>query len=46
VLNGVAGRRTKAWIEVQIRNSKRHSPETMMPAYNLSPLTWMGRSTI
>jgi len=29
--------RTKQWIEVQIRSPKRHSAETMMPAYNLSP---------
>ena len=36
VLNGVAGRRAKAWIEVQIRSPKQHSSETMMPAYNLS----------
>jgi mono/diheme cytochrome c family protein len=36
-LSGVAGRRSKQWIEVQIRNPKRHSAETMMPAYNLSP---------
>jgi len=36
-LNGVVGRRTKECIEVQIRSPKRHSPETMMPAYNLSP---------
>jgi ubiquinol-cytochrome c reductase cytochrome b subunit len=35
-LNGVAGRRTRAWMEVQIRNPKRHSPETMMPACDLS----------
>jgi len=36
-LNGVAGRRSKQWIEVQIRNPKRHSDETMMPAYSLIP---------
>lgn len=36
-LNGVAGRRSKEWIEVQIRHPKRHSPQTMMPGYNLSP---------
>lgn len=36
-LNGVVGRRTKEWIEVQIRSPKRHSAETLMPAYNLSP---------
>jgi len=42
-LNGVVGRRTKEWIEVQIRSPKRHSAETLMPAYNPSPLvTWMG----
>jgi mono/diheme cytochrome c family protein len=37
ILNGVVGRRGKEWIEVQIRSPKRHSAETMMPAYNLSP---------
>ncbi|MCI0624122.1 MAG: cytochrome b N-terminal domain-containing protein [Acidobacteria bacterium] len=36
-LNGVAGRHPNQWIEVQIRDPKRHSPETMMPGYNLSP---------
>ena len=36
-LNGVADRRTKQWIEIQIRSPKRHSSETMMPAYNLGP---------
>ena len=36
-LNGVAHRRSKDSIEVQIRSPKRHSAETMMPAYNLSP---------
>ena len=35
-LNGVADRRTKQWIEVQIRSPKRHSAETMMPAYDLN----------
>jgi len=35
-LNGLVGRRTKEWIKVQILSPKRHSPETMMPAYNLS----------
>jgi mono/diheme cytochrome c family protein len=35
-LNGVA-HRCKDWIEVQIRSPKRHSAETMLPAYNLSP---------
>ena len=35
--DGVANRRSKEWIEVQIRSPKRHSAETMMPAYNLSP---------
>jgi len=36
-LNGVADRRTSEWIEVQIRSPKRHSTETMMTAYDLSP---------
>jgi cbb3-type cytochrome oxidase cytochrome c subunit len=31
-LNALAGRRTKEWIELQIRNPKRHSPEGMMPS--------------
>jgi len=31
-LKRVAGRRTKEWIELQIRNPKRHSPEAMMPS--------------
>jgi len=35
--NGVADRRTREWIEVQIRSPKRHSAETMMTAYYLSP---------
>jgi mono/diheme cytochrome c family protein len=35
-LNGVADRRTKQWIEVQIRNPKRHPAKTMMPGYNLT----------
>ena len=37
VLNGVTDRRTKQWIEVQIRSPKRHSAETMMPAYDINP---------
>ena len=37
VLNGVMERRTREWIEVQIRSPKRHSAETMMPAYDLNP---------
>ena len=37
ILNGVADRRTKQWMEVQIRSPKRHSAETMMPAYDLNP---------
>jgi ubiquinol-cytochrome c reductase cytochrome b subunit len=36
-LNGVADRRTREWIKVQIRSPKRHSAETMMPAYDLNP---------
>ena len=36
-LNGVADRRTREWIEVQIRSPKRHSAEMMMTAYDLSP---------
>ena len=36
-LNGVAHRRSRAWIEVQIRSPKRHLAETMMQGYDLSP---------
>lgn len=36
-LNGLAKRRTRDWIEVQIRHPERHIAETMMPAYDLSP---------
>jgi cbb3-type cytochrome oxidase cytochrome c subunit len=31
-LNALAGPRSKEWIELQIRNPKRHSPEGMMPS--------------
>ena len=34
-LNGVAGRRTKEWIELQIPYPKRHSPEAMMPSVEI-----------
>ncbi len=37
-LNGVVGRHPNEWIEVQIRDPKRHLPNTMMPAYNLNPV--------
>jgi len=37
VLNGVASRHRKAWIEEQIRSPKRHFPDSMMPAANLNP---------
>jgi ubiquinol-cytochrome c reductase cytochrome b subunit len=36
-LNGLAKRRTREWIETQIRHPERHVSETMMPAYDLSP---------
>jgi ubiquinol-cytochrome c reductase cytochrome b subunit len=36
-LNGLAKRRARDWIEVQIRHPERHVAETMMPAYDLSP---------
>ena len=31
------GWHSKQWIKVQIRNPKSRLPETIMPAYNLSP---------
>jgi cbb3-type cytochrome oxidase cytochrome c subunit len=41
-LNGMAGRRTKEWIEVQIRSPKRHSPETTMPGDEMGFLcSWL-----
>jgi len=36
-LNGLFKRRTKEWVEKQIRNPKSHSPDTIMPSYDLSP---------
>lgn len=36
-LNGLAKRRSRDWIEMQIRHPERHVAETMMPAYDLSP---------
>lgn len=35
-LNGLAKRRTREWIETQIRHPDRHFPETMMPGYDLT----------
>ncbi|MEW5974193.1 MAG: cytochrome b N-terminal domain-containing protein [Acidobacteriota bacterium] len=35
-LNGLISRRSREWIEVQIRHPERHSKEPMMPAYPLS----------
>jgi hypothetical protein len=36
-LNGLAKRRSRDWIEMQIRHPERHVAETMMPAYDLTP---------
>jgi ubiquinol-cytochrome c reductase cytochrome b subunit len=36
-LNGLSRRRTREWIEAQIRKPQSHFPETMMPAYDLPP---------
>jgi ubiquinol-cytochrome c reductase cytochrome b subunit len=36
-LNGLSRRRTREWIETQIRRPQLHSPETMMPAFDLPP---------
>jgi quinol-cytochrome oxidoreductase complex cytochrome b subunit/cytochrome c2 len=36
-LNGLSRRRTREWIENQIRRPQSHSPETMMPAFDLPP---------
>jgi ubiquinol-cytochrome c reductase cytochrome b subunit len=35
-LNGLSKRRSKEWVEQQIRNPQAHSSETMMPPYKLS----------
>jgi len=35
-LNGLSQRRSKEWVEEQIRNPQSHSSETMMPPYKLS----------
>jgi ubiquinol-cytochrome c reductase cytochrome b subunit len=35
-LNGLSKRRSKEWVENQIRNPKSHTPDSMMPAFNLS----------
>jgi mono/diheme cytochrome c family protein len=34
-LNGLSRRRSREWIENQIRNPESHFPESMMPAYDL-----------
>jgi len=36
-LNGLSKRRTREWIEAQIRHPEQHLAETMMPAYDLAP---------
>ena len=36
-LNGLSRRRTREWIETQIRRPQSHSPETTMPAFDLPP---------
>lgn len=36
-LNGISLRRSREWIEEQVRNPKAHLPETMMSPYNLDP---------
>jgi cbb3-type cytochrome oxidase cytochrome c subunit len=34
-LDGLSRRRTREWIEKQVRQPQSHFPETMMPAYDL-----------
>ena len=36
-LNGLSKRRSREWIEEQIRNPQSHSAETMMPSFRLAP---------
>ena len=36
-LNGLARRRTKEWIEAQIRRPQSHTPDSMMQPYPLEP---------
>jgi ubiquinol-cytochrome c reductase cytochrome b subunit len=36
-LNGLGKRRSREWIETQLRHPERHLAETMMPAYDLTP---------
>jgi len=35
-LNGLSKRRSKEWVEKQIRNPQSHTPDSMMPAFDLS----------
>ncbi len=35
-LNGLSKRRSREWVEGQIRNPQSHTPDSMMPSYNLS----------
>ncbi len=36
-LNGLSKGKSREWVEIQIRNPQAHSPETVMPGYNLPP---------
>ena len=36
-LNGLAKRRSREWVEEQIRNPHGHTPGSVMPAFNLPP---------